>query len=39
LTFERATNLIFVYTSLHLREKLFDVEYKEEFVEWIDEDE
>jgi RNase P/RNase MRP subunit p30 len=28
LTSERAANLVFVYSSLHLREKLFDPEYK-----------
>jgi hypothetical protein len=36
LTSERAANLVFEYSSLHLREKLFDPEYKKEFV---DEDE
>jgi hypothetical protein len=39
LTSERAPDLVFVFSSLHLTEKLFDPEYKEEFVEWIDEDE
>ncbi len=39
LTFERAPDLVFVFSSLHLREKVFDPEYKEEFVEWIDKDE
>jgi hypothetical protein len=39
LTSDRAPDLVFVFSSLHLREKLFDPEYKEEFVEWIDEDE
>ncbi len=39
LTFERAADLVFVFSSLRLREKLFDLEYKEQFVEWIDEDE
>jgi hypothetical protein len=33
LTSKKVTNLI------RLKEKLFDLEYKEKFVEWIDEDE
>jgi hypothetical protein len=37
LTSKRGPNLI-VFSSFHLREKVFD-EYKKEFVEWIDEDE
>jgi hypothetical protein len=39
LTSERAADLVFVFSNLRLREKLFDPEYKEEFVKWIDEDE
>jgi hypothetical protein len=38
LTSERAADLVFLFSSLRLREKFFDLEYKEQFVEWIDED-
>jgi hypothetical protein len=39
LTSERAADLVFLFSGLRLREKFFDLEYKEQFVEWIDEDE
>ncbi len=39
LTSERVADLVFLFSSLHLREMFFDLEYKERFVEWIDEDE
>jgi hypothetical protein len=39
LTSKRTSNLIFVFNNLRLKEKLFDLEYKVEFVEWINEDE
>jgi len=39
LTSERAANLVFVFSSLRLREKLFDPEYKVKIIECIDEDE
>jgi hypothetical protein len=39
LTSKRAADLVFVFSNLCLREKLFNPDYKEEFVKWIDEDE
>jgi hypothetical protein len=39
LTSKRTTNLVFVFNNLCLKEKKFDLEYKVECVECINEDE
>ncbi len=39
LEIEKASYLIFAFTSLQLKDTMFDFEYKDQFVKWLDEDE
>ena len=35
---QRQKDLVFAFNTQHLREKIFDLDYKEEFMEWIDDE-
>lgn len=39
LSVEKAVDLVFVFSTLHLKNKVFDREYKEEYIEWNDSEE
>jgi hypothetical protein len=39
LEIEKASHLVFVFSSLQLKDTMFDSEYKDQFVKWLNEDE